>query len=83
MIRIKEELWINGDHVESAFVKEGVLNLATVTMLGEEDYPYTVDREYLEDACSAMQLPFNVILGIMKRQENDADAGGGDTPAEE
>jgi len=83
MIRIKDEVWINPDHIESVFVSEGVLNLATVTMLGEEDYPYVVDREYLEDVCSAMHLPFEKILGIMKRQENDTNAGGGDTPAEE
>lgn len=80
MIRIKEGLWINGSHVEAVFVKEGVLNLATQTMLGGEDLPYTVDREYLEDACSALKLPFNTILGLIERQSHD---GGGDTPAEE
>lgn len=83
MIRIKEEVWINPDHVESAFVHEGVLNLATVTMLGEEDYPYSVDRDLLEDVCSAMKLPHNTIMGLIERQSHDADAGGGDTPAEE
>lgn len=83
MIRIKGEVWINGDHVESVFVREGVLNLATVTMLGLEDLPYTVDRDFLEDVCSAMKLPYNTILGLIERQSHDADAWRRDASAEE
>ncbi|MEA1998472.1 MAG: hypothetical protein U9N61_03995, partial [Euryarchaeota archaeon] len=81
MIRIREEQWVAKDKIESSMVRDGTLQLVTVTMINDECYPYKVDEAYLEGVCEALNIPLQQLISAQSGGEDAA--GEGDVGREE
>jgi hypothetical protein len=68
MIQISENLWLNEKHIENAHVRDGLLLLATVTLLDGDSLPYPVSDNYVESVCASLNLPYGRVRSLMEKQ---------------
>ncbi|MDX1372173.1 MAG: hypothetical protein R3321_06865 [Nitrososphaeraceae archaeon] len=69
LLRIDKKRWVNFDNINFVIIDKNILRI----YLNNDGLSAEVDKEYLTQFCSTLNLPFSEILSMLGDQDDQSD----------